>query len=728
MDAVKSTPPLECLEGPVERVTYHNAENGFCVLKVVVAGQKDLVTVVGYNAHASAGEHIEAQGQWFNDRQHGLQFKAHTLRTIPPTTLEGMEKYLGSGLIKGIGPHYASKLIKAFGGTVFDIIEQAPQRLLSVEGIGQVRYRKIVQGWQEQRVVRQIMVFLQSHGVGTMRAVRIYKTYGEQSVEIVQANPYRLAHDIRGIGFKTADQLAQKLGIDPHSLIRAQAGINHVLLTLSEEGHCAFPLALLLEEAVKLLEIPSEIIQTAIQQEIQEGRLVEETLEAETWIYLRHLYRAEVELAEQLDRLQKGTHPLPAIHVEKAMDWVETQTGFTLAESQKAAMTLATQAKVLVITGGPGVGKTTLVNSILKIFTAKKLTCLLTAPTGRAAKRLSESTGLEAKTVHRLLAFDPTSAQFTHHREKPLACDVLVLDESSMMDVALMNKLLQAIPTEAAVLIVGDRDQLPSVGPGNVLSDIIASQVVPVVRLTEIFRQAAQSQIITSAHRINEGKMPPLKAPTEGLSDFYFIEAQEPEQVQTLLIKLVKERIPQRFGFKPISDIQILAPMNRSGLGARSLNLELQKALNPNPLLSVERFGTRFCVGDKVMQIENNYDKEVFNGDLGFIQNINELEKEVTIDFDGRLIGYDWDELDEVVLAYACTIHKSQGSEYPVVVVVLHTQHFQMLRRNLLYTGVTRGKKLVIVLGSKKALWIALKHSEAGKRYSRLESRLRKIG
>ena len=714
----------ETLEGQVERVTYHSAENGFCVLRVQVRGHKDFITVVGYNAQASAGEHIEAQGQWFNDRQHGLQFKAQLLRSIPPSTLEGMEKYLGSGLIKGIGPHYASKLIQAFGQSVFEVIENEPKRLLTVEGIGRVRFQKIVKGWQEQRIVRRIMVFLQSHGIGTMRAVRIYKTYGEQAVEMVQENPYRLAQDIRGIGFKTADQLAQRLGIDSHSMIRAQAGINHVLLTLSEAGHCAYPESLLIEEAVKLLDIPASIIEKALHAEIQEGRLIQESIHEEAWIFLRHLYRAEKELTERLLKLNEGQHPLPLVDFEKVIPWVEAQTGLTLATSQKAALKLATHAKVLVITGGPGVGKTTLVRSILKVFSAKKLSCLLVAPTGRAAKRLSESTGFEAKTVHRLLAFDPKEGQFTYNREKPLSCDVLVLDESSMMDLVLMNKLIQAVPSGAAILIVGDVDQLPSVGPGNVLADIIDSGAVPVVWLTEIFRQAAESRIITSAHQINQGKMPLLAAPGDNLSDFYFIEAQEPEQVQGLLIKLVQERIPQRFGFNAIQDIQVLAPMNRSGLGARSLNLELQKALNPNPLLSVERFGTRFAVGDKVMQIENNYEKEVFNGDLGIIQNINELEKELTLEFDGKLTSYDFDELDEVVLAYACTIHKSQGSEYPVVIVVLHTQHYPMLRRNLLYTGITRGRKLVIILGSKKALWIAIQQSEKGRRYSRLAYRL----
>jgi exodeoxyribonuclease V alpha subunit len=715
---------METLSGQVERVTFHSAESGFCVLKVKVKGHDDLVTLVGFNASAMAGEYIEATGQWFNDREYGLQFKAQVLRSIPPTTLEGMEKYLGSGLIKGIGPHFANRLVKAFKEQVFEVIENEPKRLLSVEGIGKGRLSKIVQGWQDQKIVREIMVFLQSNGVGTMRAVRIYKTYGAQAIALVAENPYRLAREIRGIGFKTADQLAQHLGIDSQSLIRAKAGVNHVLLELSGQGHCAFPEQALIDESVKLLDIPEEIIQEAIEKEISEGSLIREKTSEGILVYLPPLYLAEISLARTLHQLSDGKHPLPTIQVDKAIEWVEQQTGLSLAASQREAIYLSTISKVLVITGGPGVGKTTLLKSILKILTAKKLNCLLCAPTGRAAKRLNESTGLEAKTIHRLLEFDPQTTQFRHSRDNRLKCDVLVIDECSMVDISLVNKLVQSVPDHAALILVGDVDQLPSVGPGNVLADIINSECFPVVRLTEIFRQAAESKIITNAHRINRGEFPERSTSDETLQDFYFIDVNESEKVYDLLLKLVQERIPQRFGLKPIDDIQILTPMNRSALGARSLNIELQKALNPQPLTKVERYGSCYAPGDKVMQTENNYDKEVFNGDIGVIKHVNEVEQEISVDFDGRQISYDFDELDELSLAYAVTIHKSQGAEYPAVVVILHTQHYQMLRRNLVYTGITRGKRLVVILGSKKALWIALKHSEAGKRFSRLKERL----
>ena len=495
--------PLERLSGAIERVTFHSEATGFCVLRVKVKGNRDLVTVVGSAASVTAGEFIDCLGFWTNDRQHGLQFKANELKIVPPTTLEGIEKYLGSGMVKGIGPHFAKKLVKAFGVDVFDVIEQTPDRLQELDGIGPKRRQKVSSAWAEQKAIRDIMVFLQSHGVGTSRSVRIYKTYGDEAIDKVRENPYRLALDIHGIGFKTADTLAQRLGIGMQSLIRAQAGVRHVLQEWSGDGHCAAFRDKLVEMAVELLETPENVIVQAIDEELAEENLVSELIDGQEALFLTPLYRAETGCASNLLRLRHGTLPWGDIDVEKAIPWVEEKTGLTLSDSQKTAVDQVLKSKVSVITGGPGVGKTTLVNSILKILNAKRISIGLCAPTGRAAKRLTESTGMEAKTVHRLLEFDPQVFAFKHNDENPLDIDVLVIDEASMMDVALMNQLLKAIPSSAALLIVGDVDQLPSVGPGAVLADIIESGQIPTVRLTEIFRQAATSKIIVNAHKIN---------------------------------------------------------------------------------------------------------------------------------------------------------------------------------------------------------------------------------
>jgi exodeoxyribonuclease V alpha subunit len=571
--------PVEKLHGSIERVTFHSEASGFCVLRVKVKGYREPVTVVGSAASVTAGEYIECLGCWINDRQHGQQFKAITLKSVPPTTLEGIEKYLGSGMVKGIGPHFAKKLVKAFGEQVFEVIEQTPERLLELPGIGKKRQERVTSAWAEQKVIREIMVFLQSHGVGTSRSVRIYKTYGDQAIDKVRENPYRLALDIHGIGFKTADALAQKLGIEANSLLRAQAGVRHVLQEWSSEGHCAALRSSLCEMAAKLLDIPVSIIEEAVSAELIDGNLLAEISGADEFIFLTPLYRAEVGCATHIQRLNQGEPPWGEIAADKAIPWVENQTGMTLSESQAAAVRLVLHHKVSVITGGPGVGKTTLVNSLLKIIRVKRVRIGLCAPTGRAAKRLAESTGLEAKTVHRLLEFDPMQFAFKHNDENPLELDCLVIDESSMMDVVLMNQLLKAMPTDAALLIVGDVDQLPSVGPGSVLADIIESGQVATVRLTEIFRQASTSKIITNAHRINQGQLPVIDK-TEDVSDFYCLYAETPEDIFAKLMQVILERIPQRFQFHPVHDIQVLTPMNRGGLGARSLNIELQARLN----------------------------------------------------------------------------------------------------------------------------------------------------
>jgi exodeoxyribonuclease V alpha subunit len=709
----------EVLAGLVERVTFHNSDNGFCVLRAKARGHRDLVTVVGHAAIISAGEWITAAGEWVNDHTHGQQFKAHFIRTSAPTSIDGIEKYLGSGMIRGIGPVYAKKMINAFGEKVFDIIEAEPQRLREVIGIGLVRAKRITDAWAEQKIVREIMVFLHSHGVGTARAVRIYKTYGSDAVQVMTENPYRLARDIRGIGFKTADAIAMKLGVEKTAIIRVRAGISYALTEAMDDGHCGLPTADLVPLAEKLLEVGADLIHTALDLELADGTVIADSLGETDCIFLANLYRAEQAIAEKLLVLSRGKLPWRSIDADKALPWIEQRIGIDLAPSQNAAVRLALASKVLVITGGPGVGKTTIINSILRILAAKTVKLLLCAPTGRAAKRLSETTGQEAKTIHRLLEVDPKGSGFKRNMENPLDCDLLVVDEMSMVDVMLMHALLKAVPERAALLVVGDVDQLPSVGPGQILADMITSGAVPVVRLTEVFRQAAQSRIITSAHRINQGFIPDLGKP-EGDSDFYFVQADDPETAVPRIIELVKTRIPQRFGLDPIRDIQVLCPMNRGGVGARSLNIELQAALNPAGDRKVERFGWTFAPGDKVMQIENDHDKEVYNGDIGYIADIDPEAGELTASFDGRAVTYGFGELDTLVPAYAATIHKSQGSEYPAVVIPVMTQHYTMLQRNLLYTGVTRGKKLVVLVGQKKAVAIAVRNASGRRRWSKL--------
>ncbi len=715
----------ETLTGLIERVTYHNPENGFAVLKVQVKGRPDLVTVVGSTTSVSAGEHLEATGRWVVDREHGPQFKADELKTTHPASAEGIEKYLASGAIRSIGPKLSAKIVGIYQERTLEIFETAPENLLHIKGIGQARLKRIRQSWQEQKGVRKIMLFMTEHGITSGRAVRIYRTYGQEAVAKIKENPYRLADDIRGIGFKTADELAAKLGIDRNSPYRARAAVQYTLQELAGQGHVGHPEPGVVEHTTKLVEIDQKIVEDAVQAAVGDNSVVRDTVAGEPWLYLAGLYRAEVGLAHSVHRIASATpHPLPSIDMEKALSWVEKRLDIHLAVSQHEAIRQACQQKLLVITGGPGVGKTTLVRSILEIFSAKKLTCVLAAPTGRAAKRLAETAERTAKTIHRLLEFDPATGDFKRNQQNPLKGDLFVVDETSMVDVVLGHQFLRAVPAKACVILVGDVDQLPSVGPGSVLADLISSGVVPVVRLTEIFRQAAESQIVTAAGAINAGRTPNLATPA-GLGDFYFIEAQEPESIQDVIVRLVKERIPQRFGFDPKTDIQVLTPMNRSLLGARNLNQVLQGALNPGdggP--EVERFGWTFRIGDRVIQTENDYDKDVFNGDLGLIEKINRIEQELVVNFEGRQVEYDFGDLDELALAYVLSIHKSQGSEFPCVVIPVHTQHYMMLQRNLLYTAVTRGKKLVVLVGTKKALGMAVQRQDTAQRYAALRKRL----
>lgn len=720
-------PDREPLSGTVERVTYHNPDNGYAVLRVKVRGHRDLVTVLGHAATVAPGEHLQASGRWEMHREHGQQFRAALMRAAPPSSLEGIERYLGSGLIRGIGPVYARKLVRAFAEGVFDVIETSPDRLTEVDGIGRKRADRIRSAWADQKAIREIMVFLQSHGVSSSRAVRIYKTYGADAIPLVTENPYRLARDIRGIGFKSADQIAEQLGVPKTAMIRARAGISYALLEAVDDGHCGLPQDELLGLAEKLLEIPTDTLREALALELADGGVIADRIGERDCIFLRRLWEAERQIAERLRALQEGAPPWPGIDADKAIAWVQGKLGVTLADSQKEAVRQALASKVLVITGGPGVGKTTLVNAILKILEAKNVEIALAAPTGRAAKRMTEATGREAKTIHRLLEVDPQHGGFKRGEDAPLDCDLLVLDEVSMVDVPLMAATLRGVPDGAAVVLVGDVDQLPSVGPGQVLADIISSGAVSVVRLTEVFRQAAQSQIVLNAHRINAGEMPVLTPPKEGeTSDFYFVDAADAEDAVRKVVEVVQNRIPRRFGLDPVRDVQVLSPRNGGGLGARALNVALQAALNPGAgQPSVERFGYTYRPGDKVMQVENDYDKETFNGDLGIVKSVDADAQEVVVAFDGRDVSYNFGELDEVSLAFATTIHKSQGSEYPAVVIPIAMTHYVMLRRNLVYTGVTRGKRLVVLVGERKALAVAVRGSGDRRRWSKLAERLR---
>ncbi|GLI95200.1 ATP-dependent RecD-like DNA helicase [Methylocystis echinoides] len=717
--SANSTPPKETLVGSVERVTFHNEDNGFAVLKVKARGKRNLVPVVGHVASISAGEFIQAVGVWITDRAHGLQFKADFLRTTPPTTAEGIEKYLGSGMVRGIGPVLAKRIVAAFGVKTFEIIEAEPERMREVSGIGEFRAGKIVAGWAEQKAVRDIMVFLHANGVGTSRAVRIFKTYGHDAIQVMTENPYRLARDIRGIGFKTADAIAMKLGMAREAPQRVRAGISYALQEAMDEGHCGLPVEELVKLTVTLLDVDERIVRSALEAELADGEVVADAIEGKPCVFLRGLHLAERGAADRLLALARGAPPWPTIDAAKAIPWVEARTGKTLAASQRAAVETVLTSKVAVVTGGPGVGKTTLLDAILRILAAKGTKLLLAAPTGRAAKRMADQTGLEAKTIHRLLETDPKNGGFRRDADNPLDCDLLVLDETSMIDAPLMFSVLKAIPPRAGLLLVGDVDQLPSVGPGQVLADVIASGALPVARLTEVFRQAAESRIVVNAHRINRGEMPEWPKREEA-SDFYFVEAGDPEQGAAKVVEIVRDRIPRRFGLDPVADVQVLCPMQRGVLGARSLNADLQKALNPNMAEKVERFGSSFAPGDKVMQTENDYDREVFNGDLGRILRIDQTEGNLWVDFDGREVEYPFGELDTLVPAYATTIHKSQGSEYPAVVITLATQHYTMLARNLVYTAVTRGKRLVVIVGQRRALAIAVRTHGRKRRWTKL--------
>lgn len=728
----------ETLEGVLERIVFADQDNAWSVLKLAVAGRRGQVTVVGNVLGVRPGETLRLAGRWVQDKKWGQQFKASSFKAVKPATLEGIERYLGSGLIRGVGKAMAQRLVAQFGAGTLEIIENHPERLRQVEGIGPKRCEQILEAWKEQRHIQRVMVFLQGHGVSTAYAIRIYKTYGPESETLVSENPYRLATDIHGIGFGTADAIAERLGVPRDSPRRAEAGLLHLLQQASDRGHLFLPKSRLLDEGQQLLEIPQSTLDASLKALIRRDQAVSEIVDSRDAfsdtgdreaIFTTLLFRAEVALADSLMDLMKAPVEDPSIDIERALSHFEKREGLTLATQQRTAIEEALRSKVLVITGGPGTGKTTLLRGIVEILGRKGGKILLAAPTGRAARRLAEATGRDARTVHRLLEFDPSKGAFLRCASLHLEADLVIIDEASMLDTALARSLVEAVPPAGKLILVGDVDQLPSVGPGRVLADLINSGALAVVRLTEIFRQAESSRIVVNAHRVNRGEIPLFergeRASQKGpLSDFFFIPRQEPEELLETLIHLVTERIPRSFGFHPVEEIQVLAPMNRGLLGVHNLNAALQERLNPTGS-PIPRSGGRLKVADKVMQLRNNYELEVFNGDLGRILSLDEEEEEISVDFEGRRVLYPLSDLDELAPAYACSIHKSQGSEYPCVVVPLHSQHFLLLQRNLLYTALTRAKKLAVLLGQPRALTTAVRNQDTRSRFTRLAQRLR---
>ncbi len=733
---------METLRGVVERLTFQNPENGYTVAKV--SGPRGLVTVVGPMAGVHVGASIEMEGVWTHHPRFGRQFKVENYRMVLPATAAGVEKYLGSGLIKGIGPVLAKRIVRHFGADALRIIDEEPHRLKEVLGVGKKRVAMIREAWEEQRQIKEVMVFLQSHGVSTSLAVKIYKQYGDAAIGVLQTNPYQLQRDIYGIGFKTADKIARALGIPHDSLERVTAGVQYVLSQDTNEGHVYTPRKDLVQKAAALLEVPPERVEEAINCLKEEEQILVEEVESRPEeaaglvlrespaVYLTPMYYSEVGVATGLQRLNQAPVTLertrlPAFQV---FDWAQAfrhlrrQLGVDLAPAQRDAVKTALIHPVSVLTGGPGTGKTTTLRAIIRLLQAASATFALAAPTGRAAKRMSEVTGVEAKTIHRLLEVSPGQGfTFKRNAEHPLDVDMVIVDEASMLDVSLTNHLLKAIPTGAHLLLVGDVDQLPSVGAGNVLRDIIASDQVAVVRLEVIFRQAAGSYIITNAHRIQRGQMPLFPKDAE---DFFLFPIEDVNAAADMVIELVTRRIPRRFGI-PSADIQVLTPMHRGPLGVVALNQRLQEVLNPPSPHKPQRVqgGRALRVGDRVMQVRNNYHLDVFNGDLGTIVGVNMEMQTLSVDFDGRVVTYDWADLDELTHAWAISVHKSQGSEFRAVVMPVHTSHYVMLQRNLLYTGVTRARELVVLVGTKRAIGIAVRNKQVAERHTSLAERLR---
>ena len=703
---------LRCV---VEHITYQNPENGYSVMKVKVKDYNDLVTLVGNLLDVPAGSVLLCEGNWKNDKRYGAQFVADTWEEVMPATVYGIEKYLGSGLVKGIGPKFAHLIVSRFGTDTIQIIEDDIERLYEVPGIGTKRVEKIRDSWEKQKDIKNVMLFLQEYGVSTAFAAKIYRQYGKESIDTVKGNPYRLADDVWGIGFKTADGIASKMGYEKNDLRRCKSGLQYTLSSLADEGHVFAREQQLVESAVRLLESDRESVTAALSELLQSQELIRES----DAIYLPPFYWSEKGTAKKLLELMSVQ---TAQLFDGAMDMaaIEKASGIEYDDVQKEAITQAVASKVMVLTGGPGTGKTTTTQGIIAAYRAAGLKIQLAAPTGRAAKRMSEATGMEAKTIHRLLEYNPMGG-FKRNEENPLEGDALIVDECSMIDIILMYNLMKAVPAGMRLILVGDIDQLPSVGAGNVLRDIIDSERIPVIRLTRIFRQAQSSRIVMSAHQINHGQYPDTSNGRN--TDFFFLRNDDPEKVASDIVDLVKHRLPKAY-HEPLGNIQVLTPMQRSVVGASNLNMLLQQALNETST-GLSRGGTTYRHGDRVMQIRNNYDKEVFNGDIGTIVRVNHEDRTLTVDFDGRQIEYDVTELDELTLAYATTIHKSQGSEYPIVVIPLLMTHFVMLQRNLVYTGITRAKKVCVIIGQPKALGYAIRNLTVSDRNTLLKERLR---
>ena len=707
----------EELFGYIETIVFATDESGFTVARLKEPKKSDLITLVGVMPHLQRGETVRCKGLFKHHPKFGRQFEVKELEARPPSDLVGIHKYLASGMIKGIGKGAAEWIVKKFGTGTLKIIDENPERLIEVKGIGEKRAAQIKKCWEEQRSIREVMIFLRGHGVSPAFAHKIYKAYGDESIERVKDNPYALAKEIYGIGFKSADQIATNLGIPPSSPIRIDSGIEHVLWELSTEGHVCYPLSPFLDEASSILNVPKEGIEARILALAQAQVIVQK----EQTLWVKPLFLSEQGIARELFRLSTAPCALRPVKAQQALNWVQEKLRLALAPEQQKAVSSGMQNKCLIVTGGPGTGKSTITRAILAI--AEKLTSriLLAAPTGRAAKRLSQITSRRSSTIHSLLEMDFSKGGFKKNRSNPLLCDLIIVDEASMIDTQLLYHLLKAIPSAARLILIGDSDQLPSVGPGNVLKDLLSSNLLPATCLKEIFRQAKGSRIVTNAHRINQGIFPDL-AP-RAKSDFLFIEKENQEEIVKEIIELTTLRLPRSYGFHRFDEIQVLSPMKRGVVGIENLNLELQNALNPSPT-ALSRMGRSFRVSDKVMQIRNNYKKKVFNGDVGRVTAIDLTEQELKVSFDGMSVTYDFSDLDEIVLAYAASIHKFQGSECPCIILPLHLSHFKLLSRNLLYTGITRGKKLVVLIGSKRAVAIATRNADVKERHTGLKERL----